>query len=97
LRKLGDCGWRVRVPPSHLACTPVPPAWAQIPSCREWLRAASAFPSRPSGGGGGGGGGGADWIVDGVVADAEGTPPAPRPFHAFQPAFCCLFVPFVGA
>jgi hypothetical protein len=60
-------------------------------------RRASAFPSRPSGGGGGGGGGGADWIVDGVVADAEGTPPAPRPFHAFQPAFCCLFVPFVGA
>jgi hypothetical protein len=49
------------------------------------------------GGGGSGGGGGADWIVDGVVADAEGTPPAPRPFHAFQPAFCCLFVPFVGA
>eukprot|EP01047_Picozoa_sp_COSAG01_P058938 COSAG01_NODE_7011_length_3393_cov_4.068913_2_plen_239_part_00 len=51
----------------------------------------------PGGGSGSGGGGGADWIVDGVVADAEGTPPAPRPFHAFQPAFCCLFVPFVGA
>eukprot|EP01049_Picozoa_sp_SAG25_P002195 SAG25_NODE_112_length_14924_cov_13.606476_11_plen_75_part_00 len=25
--------------------------------------------------------------MDSVVADAEGTPPAPHPFHAFQPAF----------